>query len=118
MKPVVGSCACGNVTFTAKAEPMAYFLCHCTDCRKAVGGPYAANIWFFSRDIAFEKEPNAFKCVSDKGTHTVHEFCTACGSSVGMKIKELDTVRGVRGVRAGTLADAGREIVARRLQNT
>lgn len=39
-----GGCSCGAVRYVAEGEPLHRTLCHCTDCRRAVGAPAVA--WF------------------------------------------------------------------------
>ena len=39
-----GSCLCGGVRFRIEGELGPVQVCHCTQCRKAQGGPFAAVI--------------------------------------------------------------------------
>nr|WP_298173112.1 GFA family protein [uncultured Pseudomonas sp.] len=39
-----GSCLCGGVQFRIDAQLEPIQLCHCSQCRKAQGGPFASNI--------------------------------------------------------------------------
>ena len=96
MDTLLGGCACGRVRFEISAPPIAMFLCHCRDCQKASGAPYAANVWFSSNELAFGCEPAGYSCTPDKGTHTIHEFCPECGSPIGMRVLESDHFRGIR----------------------
>ncbi len=38
-----GSCLCGGVRFWLDVEPEAIQVCHCSQCRKAQGTPFATN---------------------------------------------------------------------------
>jgi len=39
-----GSCLCGGIAFRVESELEPIQVCHCTQCRKAQGGPFAAVI--------------------------------------------------------------------------
>ncbi|MAT66711.1 MAG: hypothetical protein CMN57_13855 [Gammaproteobacteria bacterium] len=97
METLLGGCACGKVRFEISSLPIAIFLCHCRDCQRSSGAPYAANVWFSSNDVALNCEPAGHSCTSDKGTHSIHEFCPECGSPIGMRVLENDYFRGIRG---------------------
>jgi len=72
------------------------FQCHCKDCQRAVGGLFAANVWFATNEISFETEPKSYIVKSDVGNTVHHEFCGECGSPIGMRIEEKPNVRGLR----------------------
>ncbi|WP_323761594.1 GFA family protein [Maricaulis sp.] len=38
-----GACFCGEVRYRLRRDPMFVHACHCRDCRKQTGGPYAIN---------------------------------------------------------------------------
>ena len=78
------------------------FQCHCRDCQRAVGGLFAANVWFATSEISFDTELTSYIVKSDTGNTVHHEFCSECGSHVGMRIEEKP---GARGLRASTLDD-------------
>lgn len=94
-----GSCLCGGVRFRIHAELAPIQVCHCEQCRKAQGGPFATNIpvesstfeWLAGRDLlrAFESTPGKLR-----------HFCGTCGSPV---YSERNNVPGVMRVRAGLL---------------
>ena len=69
-----GSCVCRGVTFRVTGEPLRVGICHCTDCRKTSGGPFAAfAIW---PSEAFEPSSGS------TGTYAGRSFCSTCGSRV------------------------------------
>ncbi len=43
--PAQGACYCGAVKIEARGVPEAAFYCHCTDCRKWVGGLKAVAVF-------------------------------------------------------------------------
>ncbi len=109
--PCTGGCACGAVRYESSAAPLVTFRCHCRDCQRATGGPFAANVWFAASAFTFTTgEPKYYVVQSDMGSTVYHGFCPACGSPLGMK---TDAFAEVTGVRAASLDDAsGLELVA------
>jgi hypothetical protein len=76
-----GSCLCNGVQFSIDAEFAPIQICHCTQCRKAQGAPFAANA---------PVSTSVFRLVSGKGLLTEYEsspgkkrvFCKCCGSPI------------------------------------
>lgn len=99
MTITTGSCLCGGVRFRIDAELKPIQVCHCTQCRKAQGGPFATNIPV--PVAAFELLDGARLLTayeSSPGKQRV--FCGRCGSPVYSRRESLpDVVR----VRAGLL---------------
>ncbi|HVZ42456.1 MAG TPA: GFA family protein [Ramlibacter sp.] len=94
-----GSCLCGGVTFRIDGELEPIQVCHCGQCRKAQGGPFARNIavdvsamhWLTGADLlkAYESSP---------GKERV--FCGRCGSPL---ISRRESLPGIVRVRAGLI---------------
>ncbi|MCI3132528.1 GFA family protein [Phenylobacterium aquaticum] len=40
-----GSCLCGGIAFEISGPFEAFFLCHCSRCRKDTGSAHAANLF-------------------------------------------------------------------------
>lgn len=69
-----GSCLCRGVTFRVTGDPLRVGICHCTDCRKSGGAPFAAyGVWPIE---AFEQETGY------TSTYANRTFCTTCGGRV------------------------------------
>lgn len=73
-----GGCYCGQVRYETDAAPFNETVCHCTDCRRAVGAQAVA--WFSvprgsvrwtGSSIRFRSSPAAFR-----------RFCPNCGTSL------------------------------------
>ena len=78
-----GECLCGEIRYECSAEPIAAYLCHCHDCQRASGGPYAA-CTMVARD-AFELisgKTVKFERPGDSGQLVIREFCGRCGSQL------------------------------------
>ena len=96
-----GSCLCGSIRFRIHSALAPIQICHCGQCRKAQGGPFATNI-----PVA----KSAFEIVSGEDRLQRYEsspgkyryFCSTCGSPVFSARSALpDVVR----IRAGLLDD-------------
>lgn len=73
MEKYTGGCLCGDVSFTATADPDRVGVCHCLDCRKHHGALFYAAAVF----------PEAAVTISgDFGDYEGRCFCPRCGSSV------------------------------------
>ncbi|KAK2763886.1 hypothetical protein FQN54_009504 [Arachnomyces sp. PD_36] len=94
-----GSCACKRVRYTSTSLPSQILNCHCTECRKASGGPYQS--WSRNKvsDITWTENPPHSQQTSEYATRG---FCSNCGSSMSMQyISEPDMI----GIPAGTIDD-------------
>ncbi|WJH38117.1 GFA family protein (plasmid) [Aliirhizobium terrae] len=68
-----GSCLCGQVRYSVKADPIRIGLCHCMDCRKESGSVFATfGIW----------PRHAFEMSGDVRYYEGRGFCTSCGGRV------------------------------------
>ncbi len=94
-----GSCLCGCVRFSIHGPLAPIQICHCSQCRKAQGGPLAANIpvpvnqieWISGQELLREFESSPGK---------LRAFCASCGSPVYSRRASL---AGVLRIRAGLL---------------
>ena len=100
--PCMGGCACGAVRYECSAAPVFMFLCHCRDCQRATGNPFAANVWFAVSALCFLNGEPQYHVVQSLGNTVDHGFCPACGSPLGMKSSGFPDIIGVR---AATLDD-------------
>lgn len=94
-----GRCLCGALRFTVSGALAPLQVCHCVDCRRAQGTPFATNLPVRATDVQF---------TSDTATLTAYEsspgkrrwFCSRCGSPV---YSERDGLPGVLRLRVGLL---------------
>ena len=76
---LAGGCLCGAVRYEAAAAPFHETVCHCADCRRAVGAasvawftvPRASFHWMRGTAAAYESSPGVTR-----------SFCAACGTSL------------------------------------
>lgn len=97
--PMTGSCLCGGIRFCIQGPLDAVQVCHCGQCRKAQGGPFATNIpvarsalqWLAGRDLLRRYESSPGK---------TRVFCGTCGSPI---YSERTALPEVLRLRAGLL---------------
>lgn len=77
-----GSCLCGSVQFDISGDFDAFFLCHCSRCRKNSGSAHGANLFAANATIAWRS--GAANVASYRLPDTRHErsFCRTCGSAL------------------------------------
>ena len=74
-----GRCYCGAIEFSSTQLPKMVSYCHCTDCRRATGGPVAAFAAFDENAISFSPDEGR-KISANPGV--TRSFCATCGSSL------------------------------------
>ena len=75
---VAGSCLCGKVGITATLPSGDVETCHCTRCRRWVGGPYLSTAGVKAFTISGEEHVRTFRSSdwAERG------FCGECGSAL------------------------------------
>lgn len=101
--PYSGSCLCGGVSFQVEGPLEPIQICHCSQCRKAQGTPFATNIPVATSAfslLAGESLLRTFE--SSPGKERV--FCSQCGSPIlSRRSDKPDVVRLRAGLLDGTL---------------
>jgi len=81
--PHTGSCFCGDITYRLTRDPMITHACHCTDCQKQTGGPFAINA-LIERDCVelVSGEPVGHEMATGSGQpHDIYR-CGSCQTAV------------------------------------
>lgn len=96
-----GSCLCGAVRFEIDGPLAGVELCHCSQCRRASGSAFAANMNVAAANFRVVSGQASMKAyASSPGKERV--FCADCGSPIiSRQIANPSAVR----VRVGTLAE-------------
>jgi hypothetical protein len=94
-----GSCLCGGVTFAVSGDLPPIQVCHCGQCRRAQGTPFATNIPLYESQVEwlsgisliqrYESSPGKYRC-----------FCKTCGSPL---FSQRTSLPGVLRLRVGIL---------------
>ena len=78
---LTGGCFCGAIRYVCDGEPIAAYLCHCTDCQRASGGAFAACVLVAADALRIERgSPGWIETRSDSGNTVRREHCAECGS--------------------------------------
>lgn len=97
MTIVTGGCLCGYIRYECNGEPLTSVKCHCRDCQKAHGAPFAALVCMPPNCIKLVKGSTAkHEDTADSGSGNFKEFCPKCGThlfSGGADFPELRTIK-------------------------
>lgn len=94
-----GSCLCGGVRFRIDQALEPIQICHCEQCRKAQGTPFASNTPVAEAAFHLECETGLLtEFESSPGKRRV--FCNRCGSPL---YSYKDSLPGVLRIRAGLI---------------
>jgi hypothetical protein len=102
MPKMTGGCRCGQVRYSADAEPAFTGVCHCTSCQKESGTAFNVVIAVPQAALAIQGSPKSYAATGDSGKPNVSKFCPNCGSTI---LSEPAALTGMSIVRAGTLDD-------------
>ncbi|MDA7747372.1 GFA family protein, partial [Psychromonas sp.] len=79
---MIGSCQCGNVSYTLFEKPKMVIACHCTECQKLSTSPFSVTAIVPSSAIEFKGEMKEWGRNSDSGNINVGKFCPNCGNRI------------------------------------
>ncbi|MCB2077897.1 MAG: GFA family protein [Novosphingobium sp.] len=77
-----GKCACGAVTATIDAQPLALRQCWCRQCQKIAAGGATMNATFPTDAIAIEGEMGTHDFTSASGNTLTQFFCPNCATPI------------------------------------
>lgn len=98
--PFGGGCACGAIRYTCSAAPIAMINCHCRDCQRSTGGPFAAAALVRSDTFTVTGTPREHVARADSGNEITRSFCGECGAPLFSRFGSLV------GIKAASLDDA------------
>ena len=78
--PFSGGCACGSIRYVCAAAPVATLNCHCGDCQRSSGAPFASGFICHVTDIEITGTPKTFSVRAGSGALATRSFCPDCGS--------------------------------------
>jgi hypothetical protein len=97
-------CACGNLTVTARGEPIDVYLCSCTDCQRGTGSAFSYAAIFPEFAVTIAGDGRQYRHRGDAGRSVDSYFCPTCGTAVLFRAEGLP---GTLGVPVGCFADPG-----------
>jgi hypothetical protein len=96
-----GGCLCGRVHYRILNTPGPLIYCHCSQCRKAQGAGFAANVPVPRANFEVTKGADYIKAYQSSKDKTRY-FCEKCSSPLYSYLREASNYR----IRAGSLDDA------------
>lgn len=102
MPEMKGGCLCGQLRYTATAEPVFTAVCHCKDCQKESGTTFNLVVAVPLSAVSIQGSPRTYTTKGDSGKDYVRRLCPNCGSTI---LSEPAALPGIAALRAGTLDD-------------
>ena len=75
-----GSCLCGTIAFEITGDVAAFFLCHCSRCRKGTGSAHAANLFAPGASVRWTQGKSELRHYQHDGSRHHRSFCATCAS--------------------------------------
>jgi len=100
---IEGGCLCGNVRYSADAEPAFVGVCHCKNCQKASGTAFRVVLAVPKPALSVQGTLKTFNDRGDTGKTLYRRFCPECGSAI---LTEAEVMPDLTIIMAGTLDDA------------
>ena len=102
MQRIVGGCLCGQVRYSAEADPLMTAICHCKNCQKQAGTAFTVVVGLPRSSVSVQGSLKTFEDTGASGQPVHRRFCPNCGSPV---ISEVDVMPDVTFIKSGTLDD-------------
>ncbi|WP_176593096.1 GFA family protein [Sphingobium sp. EM0848] len=104
VKPLAGSCLCGQIHYELAAPPLLTAICHFAHCQKQSGSAFSVNLVVQRSDLAVSGDLASYTDRGESGTVIYRRFCAACGSPI---MTEPSDKPEIAYLKAGTLDDKG-----------
>jgi hypothetical protein len=101
-----GRCRCGHVQFVLREEPIAFYLCHCTDCQAESGSAFGQSMLVRKEaidEVAGPTREQRFE--SEDGRRRRATYCADCHTFVWSYSEDVPQLRGLNA--GGLEASAG-----------
>ena len=100
----LAACTCGQLRAEVAGDPVRISICHCLNCQRRTGGPFAEQARFAREQVRVTGHSTEFALTGDGGTTARFHFCPTCGATV---YYELDAMPEFLAVPVGAFADPG-----------
>lgn len=97
-----GSCLCGAVSYSFEGDPKTVAICHCIDCQKSTGSPFATLMLVSKKKITQDGEMVTYAVTGESGGTNTRASCAKCGSLI---FEESSGMPGSKLISVGTLDD-------------
>src|SRR5215470_564126 len=102
MRKMTGGCLCGQVRYSADAEPVFTAVCHCRNCQKQAGTAFSIVVVIPRTALTVTGHTKTFHDTGDSGQPVARRFCPECGSPI---FSDVTVMPGLTFIKAGTLDD-------------
>ena len=102
MREMTGGCLCGQVRYSANADPIFVGVCHCTHCQRQTGTAFSVLVGIPKSSMLVQGQCKTFRDTCDSGQPVERNFCPECGSPI---FSDLVVMPGITFIKAGTLDD-------------
>src|SRR5215813_12050898 len=102
MREMTGGCLCGQVRYSANADPAIVAVCHCKNCQKQTGTAFSVVVGVPKSAVSIQGTLKTFHDRGNCGQPVDRNFCADCGSPI---VSDVAVVPELRFIKAGTLDD-------------
>jgi hypothetical protein len=102
MREIIGGCLCGQVRYSAKAEPTFVGVCHCKNCQKQTGTAFSILVGVPKSALSVRGKLKTFHDIGGSGQAVERNFCPDCGSPI---FTDAAAISEVAFIKAGTIDD-------------
>ena len=95
-----GGCACGSVRYRLCEEPLIAHACHCRDCQRSSGAPFASGVVVLVADTEITGTPQTHPVRASSGSLATRSFCPDCGAPL---FTHSEAAPGYMSIRFSTL---------------
>ena len=94
--PFSGGCTCGSIRYVCSRAPVAMLNCHCLDCQRSSGAPFASGFIVRVSDVAITGTPKTYSVRAGSGSLATRSFCFDCGSPLFTRGEAAPGVMSIR----------------------
>lgn len=98
----VAECNCGRLKIRVTGEPIRVSVCHCLECQRRTGSPFAMQARWERPNVTIEGTAKQYVRIGESGRKCIQSFCAECGATV---YYQLETAPDVFAVPVGAFAD-------------
>ena len=99
--PLTGGCQCGRIRYRMRADPLVFYLCHCTECQRHTSSAFGESLRFRREDMEVNPGLVCVSRVSESGKERQGWFCPDCGVRIWHGTDGSPEIN----IKAGTLDD-------------
>lgn len=78
----IATCMCGQLKIRVSGESIRVSVCHCLDCQRRSGAPFAMQARFERSNVSVEGNSKEYVRTGDSGNQCIQSFCPECGCTV------------------------------------